>query len=156
MASGAHKKTTPKSKRALEKEIVESERRQALKLALDSTDFPHDEVKRIISDALHKYRGNLDTFQSAIGCLLLCVYLGRRVMQVVHDPKTIQKYESILGVKFKELSFIPETTLNSERSFGFKLASAASNFWKYIRSAKPARNNEWDVPPTPSAPDHLE
>lgn len=120
---------------------TKQQRKERLSAALDSVILPNDQLRSIISNAIKNYTGNMEILQAAIGCLFLSIYLGRRTMQVVHSPRTIRRYEAALGIKFKELSFIPETTENSSRSLGYQIAIAAENFWDYVRGSKPSGND---------------
>ena len=125
-------------------------RRERLKTALEQTSFPCDDLRPIIINAIHNHSGSLEVLQSAIGCMFLCMYMGRRVMQIVHSLSTIRKYERILGITFKELPFISDVTENSTRSVGYNIALGAADFWDYVRGAKlPGNDNLSSVDATP-------
>jgi len=122
--------------------LANERRRFVNRAAIDAVDWPHDDVKSIIANAIRDYKGNLEVLSSAIGCMFLCMYMGRRVMQVVYTPKTIQKYQRILGnVKFKDLPFIPDTTPNSERSIGYMWAMSLESFWDVVKGTKHPQND---------------
>ena len=116
-------------------------RRRIMNEAIDNTVWPDEQLKFIITKAVREYKGNLETLSSAIGCMFLCMYFGRRVMQVVYTLQTIRTYERVLQVRFKELSFIPDITPNSERSVGYNWARSLDKFWDGVRGAKPFQSD---------------
>jgi len=111
-------------------------RRLVMNEAIDNADWPSEELRLIITRAAREHKGNLETLSSAIGCMFLCMYFGRRVMQIVYTLQTIRTYERVLRVRFKDLPFIPDTTPNSERSVGYNWARSLDNFWDGVRGAK--------------------
>ena len=129
-----------------QKAETKEERREKLRRELDALDFSNGEIKSIIIESFQRYHGSIPSYQSAVGCLFLCMMMGRRAMQVVHSPKTIAKYEKILGVKFKDLDFIKDETDNSFRSVGYVLARKASDFWDFVRGPKSPENDYLNSP----------
>ena len=79
---------------------------------------------------MDRFRGQLPTLESAIGALVVGRRLGWKVLYLVHDKKTIRKYEEILGIKFRE-ELEPTGDL-SEKSLAFRLQKKITNFWKAV------------------------
>jgi hypothetical protein len=75
--------------------------------------------------------GDIPTFESAWGALLLGTQYGWKVAFLVHSQSTIKKYEDITGFKFREVC-PPETQL-SKKSIAFKALQKVSSFWKAVR-----------------------
>lgn len=92
-----------------------------------------EEAKRrhdVIDKAILDFRGQLDELEGAIGMYMLGRHVGWKVLYIIHSKKTVSKYEKILGIDVR-VEFEPETR-DSERSHGFRLARAFTNFWKVV------------------------
>ena len=88
------------------------------------------ELIRIEREAIAGFRGGLDDLEAAIGMLRMGDYMGWRVLVLIHNKRTIRKYEDILGIKVRE--FFPPEGSQSHRSIGYKLAKQVSNFWRVV------------------------
>jgi len=88
------------------------------------------ELIRIEREAIANFRGFLDDLESALGILRIGDYMGWRVLVLVHNKRTLRKYEDILNIKIKE--FFPETGSQSHRSIGYEIAIKIGNFWKAV------------------------
>ncbi|SFL37823.1 hypothetical protein SAMN05216302_10726 [Nitrosomonas aestuarii] len=84
----------------------------------------------IIDEAVENYRGQADELENAIGMLMIGRIYGWKVLVIVHNKRTIKKYESILGINIREM-FPPEGPL-AHKSLGYRIASKLSNFWKAV------------------------
>lgn len=92
----------------------------------------------IAQTAAHKFAGQIDELQKAIGMLMTGDLFGWRVLVLVHNKRTIRKYEEILGIDVKE--FFPELGPYSHRSVGYELAVKLGNFWKAVSGDIPIDN----------------
>jgi hypothetical protein len=81
----------------------------------------------IIENSLLNYSGDFTVFETAVGAFLLGHYIGMHPLLVIHNNKTILKYESILGIKFRD--YLPNTTEFSDKSIGYSVALRAADFW---------------------------
>jgi hypothetical protein len=88
------------------------------------------ELDRIELDAIANYSGDLTELESALGMLRMGYHFGWKVLYIVHSKRTIRKYEEYLGIKVREL--FPPTGPSSYRNNGYRIAEAATNFWKVI------------------------
>jgi hypothetical protein len=102
------------------------ERRKRWETALKNVTFP-DNTLDIVKKSLDNYSGDFTVLESAIGAYLLGIMIGWKPLVIVHSPKTIKRYEKILGISFKE-SMPMENDL-SDRSNGYSFAIKLSNFW---------------------------
>lgn len=84
----------------------------------------------IVDRAALNFRGQADELENAIGMLMIGRIYGWRVLVIVHNKRTIKKYEEILGINIREM-FPPEGPL-AQKSLGYKIASKVSNFWKAV------------------------
>lgn len=84
----------------------------------------------IINKATENFHGQADELENAIGMLMIGRLLGWRVLLIIHNKRTIRKYEEILDINIREM-FPPEGAL-SHKSLGYKIACKLSNFWKAV------------------------
>lgn len=88
------------------------------------------ELLRIEREAVANFSGSLDELQAALGFLRFGDYYGWRVLVIVHNKRTIRKFEQILNINVKE--FFVEEGSQSSRSIGLHLAKKIGNFWKVV------------------------
>ncbi len=88
------------------------------------------ELDRIELDAIAEFEGDMHELEAALGMLRLGHHFGWKVLYIIHSKRTIRKYEEALGIKVREL--FHETGPSSYRNNGYRIAEAASNFWKVV------------------------
>jgi hypothetical protein len=88
------------------------------------------EYIKIINKASDKFVGNFDELENAIGMLMIGRLVGWRVLVLIHNKRTIRKYEEILGINVREM--FPEEGPLTAKSLGYKAAIAIGNFWKAV------------------------
>lgn len=96
------------------------------------------ELARIEREAIANFFGSFDDLEGALGMLRLGHHLGWRVLVLIHNKRTIRKYEGILGIQIRKL-FPPEGP-SAKRSLGYTLALQIGNFWKAVSGAIPITN----------------
>ncbi len=84
----------------------------------------------ITNDALSRFVGIADELEKAIGVLMLGDYVGWKVLVLVHNKRTIRKYEEILGINMREF-FVEEGPI-AIRSMGYRVALSVGSFWKAV------------------------
>jgi hypothetical protein len=89
-----------------------------------------EQLVRIANDALNRFSGTADELEKALGMLMLGDYMGWRVLVIIHNKRTIRKYEEILGISVRE--FFPEEGPVAMRSLGYSIATELGNFWKVV------------------------
>lgn len=89
-----------------------------------------NDLIRVERDAIANFSGQLDDLAASLGMLRMGDYWGWRVLVLIHNKRTIRKYENILDIKVRE--FFPPEGSQSFRSVGYKLAIALGNFWKAV------------------------
>jgi len=82
-------------------------------------------------DAIARFGGQAKELESALGMLRLGDHLGWKPLLMIHDKKTIRKYEDILDIEIRE--FFEEEGPSARRSVGYYLATKTKKFWKVIR-----------------------
>ena len=99
-----------------------------------SVEAAHRLIK-IADKAAAPYIGNVDELESAIGMLILGRLFGWKPLLIVHSPKTIKKYEKILGIQVRE-EFDEEGPF-ADKLMGWRIAKGLSNFWKAVSGDTP-------------------
>ena len=89
-----------------------------------------DQLQDIARNALAKFEGQFDELEAALGMLHLGDHFGWKPLVLIHNKRTIRKYEEILGIEIREF-FHPEGP-SAERSRGYKIAKVIGNFWKAV------------------------
>lgn len=89
------------------------------------------ELLASLDAAVKGFRGDLATLESAIGMLVVGRSLGWKVMYLIHDKKTIKKYEKILALNIRDV--LPPEGKLAERSIAWKAAKKIGNFWKAVK-----------------------
>ncbi|MGH8737562.1 MAG: hypothetical protein ACREVC_09415 [Burkholderiales bacterium] len=92
-------------------------------------------LARIANTAATHFRGDFGELESAIGMLFLGPLVGWRVLILIHNKRTIKKYEHILGIEIREE--FPETGPLTDKSVGYQLAQKLNAFWKAVAGEIP-------------------
>ncbi len=88
------------------------------------------DLERIERQAITNFRGQLDELETALGMLRIGHHLGWRVLILIHNKRTLRKYEDILGISVRE--FFPEEGPSASRSIGYQTVKKIGNFWKAV------------------------
>lgn len=96
------------------------------------------ELEKIEREAVADFYGNMTELGKAIGMLHLGDHMGWRVLVLIHNKRTIRKYEEILDINIRE--FFPETGSASYRSIGFTVATKLKKFWKVVSGEEKIEN----------------
>jgi hypothetical protein len=89
-----------------------------------------EQLVALVNDAVKRFSGSSDELETAIGMLMLGDYVGWKVLVIIHNKRTIRKYEEILGINIRE--FFPEEGPIAKRSLGYEIAKTVGNFWKVV------------------------
>lgn len=95
-------------------------------------------LESIEANAIANYFGQVKELESAIGMLRIGDHIGWRALLIMHNKRTIRKYEEILGIEVRE--FFPEEGPSAERSIGYKFAQKLSNYWKAVSGDEKVEN----------------
>lgn len=99
--------------------------------SLPPTDEELLELARIANQAISNFRGNANELEGALGMLFMARRYGWKVVMLVHDRKTVRKYEKILSIDLRE--YFPAVGDRAEKSIAFQALKKISNFWKAVR-----------------------
>jgi hypothetical protein len=92
-----------------------------------------DECQRLVQIAdkvAAEHIGTFDELESAIGVLFLGRLMGWKPLLIIHNKRTLKKYEEMLGINFREA--FPEVGPFAERSRAWGIVQSLSNFWKAV------------------------
>ena len=93
------------------------------------------EMNEIERRAIAGFKGMFGELETALGMLRIGHHTGWKALVIIHDKKTIKKYEEILDINIRE--FFPEEGPLAERSAGYGIAKKLSNFWKAVSGDVP-------------------
>lgn len=88
------------------------------------------EMYQIERNAFAKFHGMIDEYEAAVGMMHLGYHVGWKPLVLIHNKRTIRKYEEILGIDIREM--FPEEGPSAERSRGYSIAKKLGNFWKAV------------------------
>ena len=88
------------------------------------------ELERIEREAIANFKGQLPDLEAALGILRIGGHLGWRPLVLIHNKRTIRKYEEILNINIRD--FFPEEGPSWDRSYGYVIAKKVGNFWKAV------------------------
>jgi len=88
------------------------------------------ELIQMVNKASLRFKGDLGELESAIGMLFMGRLYGWRVLVLIHNKRTIRKYEETLGIKARE--YFPEEGPLVGKSVGYKIAQSLGKFWKVV------------------------
>ena len=81
------------------------------------------------------FQGNINELEQAIGVWVVGRQFGWKVMLLVHDRKTLAKYEKMLGIDFRKE--LPEIGEYAHKSVAWKAFQKFTNFWKAVKGEIP-------------------
>jgi hypothetical protein len=84
----------------------------------------------LLCRAWEKFSGPTGEFESAVGAFVVGRLVGLDGLKVLHNWRTLRKYEDLLGISFKEV--LPARTKDTRRINGIRYAERFDQFWKAI------------------------
>lgn len=88
------------------------------------------ELIKQVEQASTEFVGLFDELESALGMLMIGRLFGWKVLVLIHNKRTIRKYEEILGISIREV--FPEEGPLAHKSTGLAFAKKIGNFWKAV------------------------
>lgn len=81
--------------------------------------------------SIKDFRGQMPSLESAIGAYIVGQKIGWKPLLLIHDKKTIAKYERILGIHFRDE--LPEVGVLAKKSIAWVSVQKVSNYWKAVK-----------------------
>lgn len=89
------------------------------------------EIIKRVEDVTKDFKGQFDELESALGMYMIGRLIGWRVLVLIHNKRTIRKYEEILGnINIREE--FPEEGPLAYKSLGLEIVKKLGNFWKAV------------------------
>ena len=88
-----------------------------------------------IDKKTQEFKGQINELEQAIGMWFVGRQFGWKVMLLVHDRKTIAKYEKLLGIDFR--NEVPDVGKYAHKSLAWNAVQKVSNFWKAVKGEIP-------------------
>lgn len=88
------------------------------------------DLMKQVERATDEFQGLFDELESALGMLMIGRLVGWKVLVLIHNKRTIRKYEQILGINIREA--FPEEGPLATKSLGLELVKKLGNFWKAV------------------------
>lgn len=85
----------------------------------------------LIAKVVRSYHGDFHDLERAVGMLMLGDASGWKLLYLVHDKKTLKKYEKTLGIAIR--TEFPELGPLADKSVGLKLLKTVGDFWKAVK-----------------------
>jgi hypothetical protein len=95
------------------------------------TPLPIEDTNAIVDKAIERFRGTLPELENAIGALYAGRRMGWKVLVLIHEKRTLRKYEQILGIEFREV--LPDVGELAHKSVAWKAVQKLGNFWKAVK-----------------------
>jgi hypothetical protein len=92
-------------------------------------------IVRKVDEAIKAFSGDFGDLESAIGMYLLGRLVGWKVLVLIHNKRTIKKYEQIMGIDIRQE--FDETGPFTQKSLGYQLAHKIDAFWKAVAGEVP-------------------
>lgn len=89
-----------------------------------------EQLNEIEREAIARFTGQFDELEAALGMLHAGDHMGWKPLVLIHNKRTIRKYEEILQIEIREL--FPEEGPSAGRSLGYSIAKKIGNFWKAV------------------------
>jgi hypothetical protein len=94
-------------------------------------DAQAQEIISRLDNLIVNFSGQFDELENAIGMYMVGRLMGWKVIVLLHNKRTVRKYEEILGnINIREE--FPATTEFSDKSVGYNIVTALGNFWKGV------------------------
>lgn len=77
-----------------------------------------------------RYKGQFDELESAIGMYMIGRLVGWKVLFIIHNKRTIRKYEEVLGINVREE--FPEEGPFADKSIALTLVKKLGGYWKAV------------------------
>lgn len=95
------------------------------------TTMTDKEILELVFQANERFKGDITDLQKAVGTLILSRNMGWKPIFLIHERRTIKKYEQILGVEFRQVA--PDIGKLAHKSFAWRTAQKFKNFWKAVK-----------------------
>lgn len=90
------------------------------------------ELVKMIDERVRQFKGDIPELERAIGALFVGRQFGWKVLLLIHDRKTIKRYEATLDLEFKAPN-MPEVGAYAHKSVAWLAVQKVASFWKAVK-----------------------
>ncbi|MBX3616618.1 hypothetical protein [Nitrosomonas sp.] len=90
-----------------------------------------NEIVEHIKTRIELYRGDVMNLEHAIGCFYIGRQLGWKIILLMHDRKSIKKYEQLLDLDFRV--HMPDIGVLAHKSLAWRAVQKVSSYWKAVK-----------------------
>lgn len=90
------------------------------------------ELVALLDKRVQAFRGDIPELERAIGAVFVGRQMGWKVLLLIHDRKTIKRYEETLDLQFKEPN-MPEVGKYAHKSVAWTAVQKVASFWKAVK-----------------------
>lgn len=90
------------------------------------------ELIALLDERVRDFKGDLTELERAIGALFVGRQMGWKVLLLIHDRKTIKRYEETLSLEFKEPN-MPDVGKYAYKSVAWLAVQKVASFWKAVK-----------------------
>lgn len=95
-------------------------------------------LQEIVEESTRKFKGQFDELENALGMLMLGRLVGWKLLVLIHNKRSIRKYEEILGIDIR--TAFPEEGPLVGKSPAYELIQKVGNFWKAVSGDEKVEN----------------
>ena len=95
-------------------------------------------LQKIVEEASRNFSGQFDELENALGMFMFGRLVGWKLLVLIHNKRSIRKYEEILGIKIRDE--FPEEGPLIEKSPAYMLAKKLGAFWKAVSGEQKLEN----------------
>lgn len=101
-----------------------------------------EEFLSLVDEKSGTFTGQLDHYYEAVGMIMVGRHMGWKVMRLVASRRCWTTATKLFG---DPKLLMPETAKYTHRSFGLKMFSTVSDYWKFIAGGESAISRD-DLP----------
>jgi len=95
-------------------------------------------LQKIVEKATMDFEGLFDELENALGMLMIGRLVGWKVLVLIHNKRSIRKYEQILGIDIR--TAFPEEGPLTQKSPAYALVKKLGAFWKAVSGEQKLEN----------------
>jgi hypothetical protein len=89
----------------------------------------------MLDQRIKEFEGDMGDLESAVGMYILGRLVGWKVLVLIHNKRTVKKYEQILGIEIRKE--FQQTGPFTEKSVGYLISQKINAFWKAVAGEVP-------------------
>lgn len=83
-----------------------------------------------LDEKIARFEGDFAELEAAVGMYMIGRLVGWKVLVLLHNKRTIRKYEEILGINVREA--FPEEGPFADKSIAYNVVKKLGSYWKAV------------------------